>query len=79
SAMRLPQIFANESALRLKMEEEPSTARLLIEQNESQSRLKILQRQTHVKARLTLLAIDIVSLFVGAGGAVVLLNQLAGH
>ncbi|EOI2373644.1 MULTISPECIES: hypothetical protein [Enterobacteriaceae] len=79
SAMRLQQIIANESALRLKMEEEASKARLLIEQNESQSRLKILQRQTHVKARLTLLAIAIVSLFVGAGGAVVLLNQLAGH
>ena len=79
SVMRLQQIIANESTLRLKMEEEASKSRLLIEQNESESRLQILQRQTYAKARFTLLATAIISLIVGAGGAVVLLNQLAGH
>ena len=78
SAMLLQQIIANESALRLKMEEEASKARQLLEQSESQSRLKILQQQTSSKARIRLFATAIVSLIVGAG-AVVLINLLARH
>lgn len=78
SAMYLQQIITNESALRLKMEEEASKARLLLEQNESQSRVQILQQQTSGKARITLFVSAIVSLLVGAG-AVVLINLQAVH
>lgn len=78
SAIRLQQIITNESALRLKMEEEANKARLLLEQNESQSRLQILQQRTSSKSRITLLVTAIVGVIVGAG-AVVLINLLTGY
>ncbi|MEF9675507.1 hypothetical protein [Pectobacterium aroidearum] len=78
SAIQLRQIIANESALRLKMEEEANKSRQLLEQNESQSRLQILQQQTSSKARATLFVTAVVGIIVGAG-VVVLTNLLAGH
>ncbi|MBQ4789000.1 hypothetical protein F131LOC_013460 [Pectobacterium versatile] len=78
SAIRLQQIITNESALRLKMEEEANKARLLLEQNESQSRLQILQQRTGTKSRITLLVNAVVGVIVGAG-AVVLINLLTGQ
>ncbi|AIU88962.1 hypothetical protein [Pectobacterium odoriferum] len=78
SAIQLQQIIANESALRLKMEEEANKSRQLLEQNESQSRLQILQQQTSSKARATLFVTAVVGIIVGAG-VVVLTNLLAGH
>lgn len=78
SAIRLQQIITNESALRLKMEEEANKAHQLLEQNESQSRLQILQQRTSTKSRITLLVIAFVGVLVGAG-TVVLINLLTGH
>lgn len=78
SAIRLQQIITNESALRLKMEEEANKARQLLEQNESQSRLLILQQRTSTKSRITLLVTAVVGVIVGAG-AVVLINLLTGQ
>ncbi|MFS7360402.1 hypothetical protein AB6896_16225 [Rahnella inusitata] len=78
SAIRLQQIITNESALRLKMEEEANKARQLLEQNESQSRLQILQLRTSTKSRITLLVTAVVGVIVGAG-AVVLINLLTGQ
>lgn len=78
SAIRLQQIITNESALRLKMEEEANKAHQLLEQNESQSRLQILQQRTSTKSRITLLVTAFVGVVVGAG-AVVLINLLTGH
>ncbi|HDX9076793.1 hypothetical protein PTQ46_27270 [Klebsiella michiganensis] len=78
SAIRLQQIITNESALRLKMEEEANKAHQLLEQNESQSRLQILQQRTSTKSRITLLVIAFVGVVVGAG-TVVLINLLTGH
>lgn len=78
SAIRLQQIITNESALRLKMEEEANKAHQLLEQNESQSRLQILQQRTSTKSRITLLVTASVGVVVGAG-AVVLINLLTGH
>ncbi|UPY96566.1 hypothetical protein [Pectobacterium sp. 21LCBS03] len=78
SAIQLRQIIANESALRLKMEEEANKSRQLLEQNESQSRLQILQQQTSSKARATLFVTAVVGIIVGAG-VVVLTNLLVGH
>ena len=78
SAIRLQQIITNESALRLKMEEEANKAHQLLEQNESQSRLQILQQRTSTKSRITLLVIACVGVVVGAG-TVVLINLLTGH
>ncbi|WP_182057633.1 hypothetical protein [Pantoea sp. ME81] len=76
SAIRLQQIMTNESALRLKMEEEASKARHLLEQNESQTRLQMLQQQANKKARITLIITTVVGMIIGAG-AVVLINMLA--
>ncbi|EOV0788040.1 TPA: hypothetical protein ACPY8E_003019 [Yersinia enterocolitica] len=78
SAIRLQQIISNESALRLKMEEEANKARQLLEQNESQSRLQILQQRTSTKSRITLLVTAVVGVIVGTG-AVVLINLLTGQ
>ncbi|ERM08563.1 hypothetical protein L584_21585 [Pantoea agglomerans Tx10] len=78
SAIRLQQIITNESALRLKMEDEANKARQLLEQNESQSRLQILQQRTSTKSRITLLVTAVVGVIVGAG-AVVLINLLTGQ
>lgn len=78
SAIRLQHIITNESALRLKMEEEANKARQLLEQNESQSRLEILQQRTSTKSRITLLVTAVVGVIVGAG-AVVLINLLTGQ
>ncbi|HHE2505645.1 TPA: hypothetical protein ACO6VT_004436 [Escherichia coli] len=78
SAIRLQQIITNESALRLKMEEEANKAHQLLEQNESQSRLQILQQRTSTKSRITLLVTAVVGVVVGAG-AVVLINLLTGQ
>lgn len=78
SAIRLQQIITNESALRLKMEEEANKAHQLLEQNESQSRLQILQQRTSTKSRITLLVTAFLGVVVGAG-AVVLINLLTGH
>lgn len=78
SAIHLQQIITNESALRLKMEEEANKARQLLEQNESQSRLQILQQRTSSKSRITLLVTAVVCVLVGAG-AVVLINLLTRH
>ncbi|HDL6614678.1 TPA: hypothetical protein PXJ37_004330 [Yersinia enterocolitica] len=78
SAIRLQQIITNESALRLKMEEEANKAHQLLEQNESQSRLQILQQRTSTKSRITLLVTAVVGVIVGAG-AVVLINLLTGQ
>lgn len=78
SAIRLQQIITNESALRLKMEEEANKAHQLLEQNESQSRLQILQQRTSTKSRITLLVTAVVGVIVGAG-AVVLTNLLTGQ
>ncbi|MGP3174177.1 MULTISPECIES: hypothetical protein [Serratia] len=78
SAIRLQQIITNESALRLKMEEEANKAHQLLEQNESQSRLQILQQRTSTKSRITLLVTAFVGVVVGAG-AVLLINLLTGH
>ena len=78
SAIRLQQIITNESALRLKMEEEANKAHQLLEQSESQSRLQILQQRTSTKSRITLLVIAFVGVVVGAG-TVVLINLLTGH
>jgi len=78
SAIRLQQIIANESALRLKMEEDANKARQLLEQNESLSRLQILQQQTSSKARITLFVTAVVGALVGAG-AVIMIDLLAGH
>lgn len=78
SAIRLQQIISNESALRLKMEEETNKARQLLEQNESQSRLQILQQRTSTKSRITLLVTAVVGVIVGTG-AVVLINLLTGQ
>ena len=78
SAICLQQIITNESALRLKMEEEANKAHQLLEQNESQSRLQILQQRTSTKSRITLLVTAVVGVIVGAG-AVVLINLLTGQ
>ncbi|HBI3680289.1 TPA: hypothetical protein NVL72_002267 [Citrobacter freundii] len=78
SAIRLQQIITNESALRLKMEEEANKAHQLLEQNESQSCLQILQQRTSTKSRITLLVTAVVGVIVGAG-AVVLINLLTGQ
>jgi len=78
SAIRLQQIITNESALRLKMEEEANKARQLLEQNESQSRLQILQQRTSTKSRITLVVTAVVGVIVGTG-AVVLINLLTGQ
>jgi len=78
SAIRLQQIITNESALRLKMEDEANKARQLLEQNESQSRLQILQQRTSTKSRITLLVTAVMGVIVGAG-AVVLINLLTGQ
>ncbi|KYM74017.1 hypothetical protein [Pantoea agglomerans] len=78
SAIRLQQIITNESALRLKMEEEANKAHQLLEQNESQSRLQILQQRTNTKSHITLLVTGVVGVIVGAG-AVVLINLLTGQ
>lgn len=78
SAICLQQIITNESALRLKMEEEANKAHQLLEQNESQSRLQILQQRTSTKSRITLLVTAVVGVMVGAG-AVVLINLLTGQ
>lgn len=78
SAIRLQQIITNESALRLKMEEEANKAHQLLEQNESQSRLQILQQRTSTKSRITLFVTAVVGVIVGAG-AVVLINLLTGQ
>lgn len=78
SAMRLQQIIANESSLRLKMEEEANKAHQLLEQSESQSRLQILQQRTSSKSRVILLVTAVVGVIVGAG-AVVLTNLLMGQ
>lgn len=78
SAIRLQQIITNESALRLKMEEEANKARQLLEQNESQSRLQILQQRTSTKSRITLVVTAVVGMIVGTG-AVVLINLLTGQ
>lgn len=78
SAIRLQQIITNESALRLKMEEEANKAHQLLEQNESQSRLQILQQRTSTKSRITLLVTAVVGVVVGAG-AIVLINLLTGQ
>lgn len=77
-AVRLQQIMTDESALRLKMEEEKIKARQLLEQNESQSRLQMLQQQNSKKARITLFVTAVVGLLVGAG-TVVMINLLTGH
>lgn len=77
-AVRLQQIMTDESALRLKMEEEKNKARQLLEQNESQSRLQMLQQQNSKKARITLFVTAVVGLLVGAG-TVVMINLLTGH
>lgn len=77
-AVRLQQIMTDESALRLKMEEEKIKARQLLEQNESQSRLQMLQQQASKKARITLFVTAVVGLLVGAG-TVVMINLLTGH
>lgn len=76
SAIRLQQIMTNESALRLKMEEEAKKARHLLEQNESQTRLQMLQQQANKKARIALIITTVVGMIIGAG-AVVLINVLA--
>lgn len=78
SAIRLQQIITNESALRLKMEEEANKAHQLLEQNESQSRLQILQQRTNTKSHITLLVTGVVGVIVGAR-AVVLINLLTGQ
>lgn len=78
SAICLQQIITNESALRLKKEEEAIKAHQLLEQNESQSRLQILQQRTSTKSRITLLVTAVVGVIVGAG-AVVLINLLTGQ
>lgn len=78
SAICLQQIMTNESALRLKMEEEANKARQLLEQNESLSRLQMLQQQTSSKARITLFVTAVVGVIVGAG-AVILIDLLAGY
>jgi ABC-type phosphate/phosphonate transport system ATPase subunit len=78
SAIRLQQIITNESALRLKKEEEANKAHQLLEQNESQSRLQILQQRTSTKSRITLLVTAVVGMIVGTG-AVVLINLLTGQ
>lgn len=77
SVMQLRQIVADESALRIKMEEDEKNARLLTEQNESQSRLHILQQQTNAKARFRLFATALISMIVGGYGFL-LLNQVFG-
>lgn len=78
SAIRLQQIITNESALRLKMQEEANKAHQLLEQNESKARLQILQQRTSTKSRITLLVTAVVGVIVGAG-AVVLINLLMGQ
>lgn len=77
-AVRLQQIMTDESALRLKMEEEKNKARQLLEQNESQTRLQMLQQQNSKKVRITLFVTAVVGLLVGAG-TVVMINLLTGH
>lgn len=77
-AVRLQQIMTDESALRLKMEEEKNKARQLLEHNESQARLQMLQKQASKKARITLFVTAVVGLLVGAG-TVVMINLLTGH
>ncbi|WP_251002753.1 hypothetical protein [Escherichia coli] len=78
SVRKLQQVVADESALRIKMEEEEKNTRLLIEQNESQSRLHILQQQTNAKVRFRLCATVLVSMIVGAAAAFLFLNQVVG-
>lgn len=78
SAIRLQKIITNESALRLKMEEEANKAHQLLEQNESKARLQILQQRTSTKSRITLLVTAVIGVIVGAG-AVVLINLLMGQ
>lgn len=77
-AVRLQQIMTDESALRLKMEEEKNKARQLLEQNESQTRLQMLQQQNSKKVRINLFVTAVVGLLVGAG-TVVMINLLTGH